>query len=125
SAGVAAGVGAGIFGDVEPVRRAREIKVTVRIERAHKAPRMRVEIRLDLKLRAERIFLALFGIEADAAEAATPFDRGTVRNHAQLAREAHAGFGIVVVVVVAFVPVRIEADGFALQRSDRDRELPL
>src|SRR3546814_4810964 len=80
-------------------------------------------VAFDLELQSERILVvAAVRIQAHAAEAAVPLQRRAVGDHAELARHAHAALGIVVVVVVAFVPPRVEADRFALQRADRDRE---
>ena len=113
----------GVFGQVEPVHRAAEVEVAVGIEAAHEAARVAFEVALDLELQPERILVvAAVRVQPHAAEAAVPFHRRAIGDHAELARHAHAGFGIVRVVVIAVVPGRIQADRFALQRADRDRE---
>ena len=116
------GLVVGVFGDVEPVAGARQVKIRIRIEIAHELARVRAEIRFDREFRRERIFVAPIVIETDAREASDPFHRRTIRDHAELARDRHAGFGIMIVVVVAFLPIWIEPDRFALQRADRDGE---
>ena len=103
--------------------RAAEVEVAVGVEAAHEAAGVAFEVALDLELEAERILVvAAVRVQPHAAEAAVPFQRRAIGDHAELARHAHAAFGIARVVVVAVVPVRVEADRLALQRADRDRE---
>ena len=57
-----------------------------------------------------------------AAEALLPFLGRAVRDHAELARQAHAEPRAAARLVVAAAPGRIAADDLALQRAQRDRE---
>ena len=113
---------AAVVGEIEQIHRARDVQIAVRIELPGELGRVILQIRLDFEVDAERIAGLALGVGALAAEALRPFLRRAIRDHAELAREAHALHRNRIGAVVAFVPGRIAADHFPLQRAQRDRE---
>ncbi|KAG1441994.1 hypothetical protein G6F57_018545 [Rhizopus arrhizus] len=49
----------GVLGQIEPVHRAAQVQVAVRIEEAHEAPRVALQVTFHLEFKAERIIVGL------------------------------------------------------------------
>ena len=59
-----------MVGEVEPVHRAAQVEIAVRVELTHETASMAFEVTLNLELEAERVVaFALFAVEPDASEA--------------------------------------------------------
>src|SRR5690606_6627169 len=95
-----------VLRDAEEITRARQVQIAVRVELARELIRVMLEISLALEHETERIAVGL-DRRALAPKAQPPFLGRAVGDHAELAREAHAGERHVVARVVAVLPGRI------------------
>ncbi len=113
---------AAMIGEIENVHRTGKIEIAVGIERADKFVRVRLEIRFDFEVDAERIpVLPLLG-DAFVAESLFEFFCATVGHHAQLAGKPHAHYRLFRGIVIAAHPGRVAPNDFPLQRTQTDRE---
>src|SRR5688572_32464704 len=103
-----------MIGEIEQIHRARNIEVAIGIVLTGELRRVIIEIRLHFEIDPERIARLALRIRTLAAETQRPLLRRAIRDHAELAREAHASYGKRVGPVVAVLPVRIATDDFAL-----------
>ena len=76
-----------VFGDIEPVHRARQVQVTVGIETGDKLLRVVLEIVFDLEFVLEPRPTQLLGRQAAAVELGIPFVGGAVGYQPEFTRQ--------------------------------------
>ena len=104
-----------MFGDIEEIHCARQVKIAIGIELAGKFCRMGLEITLNLEVDAERIAAFAFFGDSLAAKSLLPLARRAVTDHAELARQTHSQNRPLAERIVAAVPVRIATNDLTLQ----------
>ena len=96
-----ADVRAAVRREIEPIHRARDVDVAVRIERTHELLRVRFEIALNRELGRKWLVAPQLRRDRLPAEPLPPFRRRAIRHHAEHARDAHAGGGRTIGSVIA------------------------